>query len=135
MAKTPDRPKRIPVSGVGRNILTVVGKDPNYAYRWVNDTDQGMRIEKFKQGGWEVVQKDTEIKVGDRVVDQGSVVGSSVTRYVGQKTTAVLMRIPLEWFEEDQAAKQAELDAIDEAMRAEASAPGNYGSLTVTHRK
>lgn len=134
MAKTPNRPQRIPVSG-GRNILTVHGKDPNYAYRWVNDNDAGMRIEKFKQGGWEVVQKDTEVKVGDKVVDQGSVVGSVTTRYVGQGTTAVLMRIPLEWYEEDQAAKQAELDKIDESMRSEGSAPGNYGSLSIQRRQ
>lgn len=134
MATQKTRPTRTPVSGA-RNILTVVGKDPNYVYRWVNDNNAGMRIQMFKDGGWEVVSKDTDIKVGDKVVDQGSVVGSVTTRYVGQGTTAVLMRIPKEWYEEDQAKKQEELDALDAAMRDEGSAPGNYGSITIAKRK
>ena len=132
MAKTKERPVRIPVSGE-RNILTVVGKDPNYVYRWVNDAEAGMRIDRFKAGGWEVVEKEA-VKVGDKVVDQGTGVGSVTTRYVGQGTTAVLMRIPKEWYDEDQEAKQAKLDEIDDAMRAEALAPGSYGSLSLKQR-
>ncbi len=132
MAKTPERPVRVPVSGQ-RNILTVNGKDPNYAYRFVNDIDHGMRIEMFKQGGWEVVDRGTEIKVGDKVVDQGSGVGSTVTRYVGQGITAILMRIPLEWYEEDQAAKAAKLDEVEESMQ-DPSITGNYGSVSINRR-
>lgn len=131
MAKT-NRPVRIPVSGE-RNILTVVGKDPNYEYRWVNDTEAGMRIDRFKQGGWEVVEKEA-VKVGDKAVDSGSQVGSVTTRYVGQGTQAVLMRILKEWYDEDQEAKQAKLDEIDDAMRAEALAPGSYGSVSLKQR-
>lgn len=132
MAKTKERPVRIPVSGE-RNILTVHGKDPNYEYRFVNDVDAGMRIQKFKDGGWEVVEKES-VSVGDKVVDGGSQVGAVTTRYVGQGVTAVLMRIPKEWYNEDQETKQAKLDEIDDAMRAEASAPGSYGSLSFKQR-
>lgn len=134
MAKKPDRPDRTPVSGAKR-ILTVQGKDPNYAYRFVNDVDQGMRIQMFKDGGWEVVDRNTEIKVGDKVVDGGSVVGSVVTRYVGHGVTAVLMRIPKEWYDEDQAKKQAELDETEDSMRDQASSPGSYGSVSIQRRQ
>lgn len=134
MAKTSNRPTRTPVSGA-RNILTVAGKDPNYVYRWVNDSEAGMRIEMFKQGGWELVNKDSEIKVGDKVIDQGSVVGSVTTRYVGQGTTAVLMRIPKEWYDEDQLAKQEKLDELDASMQDQASAPGNYGSISIQRNR
>lgn len=132
MAKTSNRPTRTPVSGA-RNILTVVGKDPNYEYRWVNDTEAGMRIERFKAGGWEVVTKDADIKVGDKVIDQGSVVGSVTTRYVGQGQTAVLMRIPKEWYDEDQAAKWALIDEQEAAMQ-DPSTSGNYGSVSIQRR-
>ena len=132
MAKTSARPQRIPVSGA-RNILTVAGKDPNYEYRWVNDSEAGMRIERFKEGGWELVNKDAGTKVGDKVVDQGSIVGSVVTRYVGQGTTSVLMRIPKEWYDEDQAAKAALLDEQEDAMR-DPSMSGDYGSFTIQRK-
>lgn len=132
MAKNSSRPTRVPVSGA-RNILTVSGKDPNYAYRFVNDIDHGMRVQMFKDGGWEIVDRNTDIKVGDKVVDQGSVVGSTVTRYVGHGVTAVLMRIPLEWYEEDQAAKAAKVDEVEATMQDEQPA-GNYGSIKIGKR-
>lgn len=132
MVSKPERPTRTPVSGP-RNILTVLGKDPNYVYRWVNDTDAGMRLERFKEAGWEIVNKNSDVKVGDKVVDKGTVVGSAFTRYVGQGSQAVLMRIPKEWYDEDQAAKQASIDEIEAAMRSDLPG-GDYGSISVGRR-
>ena len=120
--------KRTPVSGA-RNILTVSNSDPNYMYRWVNDTVG--RIQMFTEAGYEVVTKDLE--VGDATVDKLSKVGSAITRTVGGLMTAVLMRVPREWYNEDQATKMAEVDAAENAMRQDAQS-GRYGSMTMPKR-
>ncbi len=130
MAKTEraERPKRVPVGGP-RNILTVAQKDPNYVYRWVNDVPG--RIAAFKEGGYEVVTSDNE--VGDKTVDRGSKLGSAITKSVGGQITAVLMRIPKEWYDEDQAAKQKDVDILEATMR-DQSQRGDYGSVKVVRK-
>lgn len=107
------RESRVPVSGP-RDILTVTNKDPNYFYRWVKDLPG--RIQRFIDAGYDIVNHDTQ--VGQRVVDSGSRLGSAVTRLDGANTL-VLMRIPLEWYNEDQEAKARELDAQEDALRGE----------------
>ena len=121
------RTKRIPVGGT-RDVLSLSNKDPNYAYRWVNDVPG--RIQRFQEGGWEIVNHEGE--VGSNAVDRGSRLGSAVTKMVGGNMTAVAMRIPKEWFDEDQAAKQSNVDAIEKSMRADAHA--DYGTLTIKRK-
>lgn len=129
MAK-PQRKERIPVNG-NRDILTIAEhlKDPNYEYRFVLDIPG--RLAKFDQGGWEVV-KDDGVKVGQQAVDSGTRQGSAVTVSRGGQTL-VLMRIPKEWYDEDQKAKQEKVDTVEQAMMREIRAgridgqPGFYG--------
>jgi hypothetical protein len=120
-----ERKKRTPVGGA-RDILTVPLKDPNYEYRWVVDSPG--RIQRFKDGGWEV---DTDnVDIGQRTVDRESRIGSAVTKASGDGRTLVLMRIPKEWYDEDQKAKSDRLDALDGTMRQDAK-EGRYGVLEV----
>lgn len=133
------RKERIPVNGQ-RDILTVAEhlKDPNYEYRFVLDTPG--RLTKFDQGGWEIV-KDDSLKVGQTAVDNsGTRLGSAVTVSRGGQVL-VLMRIPKEWYDEDQLAKQAKVDATEETMNRQLRTgvidgnPGFYGgnmSIKVT---
>lgn len=107
------RKQRIPVSGP-RDILTVTNKDPNYVYRWVRDLPG--RIQRFLDGGYEIVNHDAQ--VGQRTVDSGSRLGTAVTRQDGA-FTLVLMRQLRDWYNEDQEAKQREIDALEDSMRAE----------------
>lgn len=123
------RPKRIPVGGP-RNIMTVADKDPNYVYRWVNDVSG--RIQRFQEGGYEIVTGSNE--VGDNTVDRGSRLGSAITKSVGGLVTAVLMRIPKEWYDEDQAAKMAEVDALEATMQEQAR-EDRYGTLKISRKK
>ena len=108
------RANRIPVSGP-RDILTITNKDPNYSYRYVNDVPG--RIQRFLNGGWEF-HVDPESEVGQRTVDSGSRLGSALTRQSGG-ITQVAMRIPKEWFDEDQQRKWDEIDSVEDSMRAD----------------
>jgi hypothetical protein len=121
------RTRRTPVDGA-RDILTVYDKDPKFVYRWVRN-DEG-RIQWFQERGYEVVQKAHE--VGQPVVDAGSQLGSAVTKFGGGKVTLVLMRILREWYDEDQAAKEASIAATEGTMKRPTD--GGYGSFNITRK-
>jgi hypothetical protein len=106
-------------------------KDPNYHYRFVNDT--GSRVVNFQQAGYEFVT-DTDLSVGDnRVSDPSS--NSANKRVVSNDgTTSYLMRIKNEFYVEDQAAKMEALDEQEHAMTENAS-QGMYGKLELGKRK
>lgn len=110
LRETPQRQKRVPVSGP-RDILTVMQKDPNYVYRWV--IDKPGRLQRFLDAGYEIVNHETE--VGQSSVDRGSRLGSALTYSTGG-SVLVLMRQRKEWYNEDQIAKQVELDALEQVL-------------------
>lgn len=128
--KQPSRPARKRPTLNGRNVLTVEGQDPDYHYRVVNDL--GDRVERFKEIGYEVVT-DKNIKVGDARVATPKAEGSPVTASVGQGTKGIVMRIPREWFNEDQAEKQKYVDELEESTRA--TRAGNYGKIEIDKPK
>ena len=109
-----------------RNKITVADQDPDYKYRVVNDDNEHYQgnVAKRKQMGYDIVTDESTI--GD---DQGvgaHAVGSQVSRHVGHGTKGILMRQRKEWFEEDKAAKQAEIDANVQTI-AETSLDGEEG--------
>lgn len=130
-AGLPERPTRVPLYEQ-RNKLTVTDRDPNFEYRFVNDTDE--RIAQFKLAGWEVVDRKDH-QVGDPLVDTGQATTTSIVeKAVGGRTKALLMRIPKEWYNEDQNKKQEEVDRLEAATKRDALDKSDYGKLEI-HRK
>jgi hypothetical protein len=126
VAKPPSgRVRRTPVGQ--RNVLTVSGKDPSFEYRVVNDT--GDRVQRFLDAGWELVSAG-DVAVGDKRINSPAPEGTKAQVAVGQGLKAYVMRIRKDWYEEDQAAKQAEVNRTEEATRLEAL-NGNYGKLEI----
>lgn len=112
------RKERIPF-GVPQSRLTVANQDPNFVYRWVNDDGRG-RLDRAVQGGYEFAPDTMRVGTGSR--DGNSDVGSKVSRVVGTQEggagmRAYLMRIPRDLYNEDQAAKQRQVDEIDKAIK------------------
>lgn len=127
IAKAPERRvKRTPVNA--RNVLTITGMDPNYSYRFVNDS--GDRVQAFLENGWEKVPAK-EVRVGDKRLGAASAEGSDAMASVGQGMKAYVLRIRKDWYEEDQAAKQAHVNATEQATR-EQALDGTYGKLDIT---
>lgn len=125
-----ERAKRTPING--RNVLNASGKEPGFKYRFVND--MGDRVESFKERGWELVDS-TAVKLGDRRVDLGSVLGSKAQVSVDKSgTKAFLMRIPEDWYEEDQAEKARSIAEQELAMKQQALANNELktGKLEIT---
>ena len=121
-----ERPRRTPLSG--RSRVAVRNKEAGYHYRVVNanlDTDPE-RIQTFLEQGYEIVPAVKAGQVGDKRVDDPSSLGSSSQISVGQGTKAIVMRIREDWYKEDQATKQAEIDALEATMK---PANADYGSI------
>lgn len=120
MSRAKNRPKRTPVGQ--RNILTT-DQRPGYVRRWVNDVDG--RLAMFEEAGYEAVRTPTQ--VGDPAAGNASQVGSVVRKPVGGGVDAVLMEIPVEYYDEDQAAKEQHLKAGEGGLLGEAKGAGYYG--------
>ena len=102
------RVRRTPLAA--RKKLSVDNQDPNYHYRVVNVVDG--RTEDFIDRGYEIVPA----KVGDKRVDSAAPIGSQSQISVGGGTKAVVMRIRKDWYEEDQAFKQSQIDSLEADM-------------------
>lgn len=120
------RPRRSPLAA--KNRLSVREKEDGYVYRIVNANlrDDPDRVDRFIEQGYELVPRDKAGKIGDKRVDNATSPGSSEFS-VGGGTKAVLMRIKKEWYEEDQAAKQQQVDDQEQTMKRPANA--DYGSI------
>ena len=103
-------------------------KDPNYFYRFVNDT--GSRVQNFKQAGYEMVTEE-ELIVGDNRVSDASNLGSGKRVISNDGTTSYLMRIKREWYDEDQKVKADSITEQEAAMKQDAS-QGMYGKLNIS---
>ena len=126
VAKSPSgRVRRTPVGQ--RNVLTVSNKDPNFEYRIVNDT--GDRVEQFKSAGYEIVSA-SDVKIGDRRITAASAEGSMAQVSVGGGVKGIVMRIPKEWYEEDQKAKQQAIAELEASTQADAL-KGTYGKFEI----
>lgn len=127
IVKSPSgRPTRTPVGR--RNILSVKGQEPGYVYRIINDEDD--RVEMFKEAGWEVVL-NSDVSVGDKRVTQTSAVGSAATMSVGGGKKGVVVRIKQEWYDEDQKAKQRQIDELEGTLRRDAENGADYGKFSI----
>lgn len=104
------------ISYADRRKINVKDQDPNFKYRWVNiDNDRyAGRIDRMKEIGYTVVNDDMEY--GDAQGVGASELGGGNTKHVGHGTKAVLMRIPKEYYEQDMAEKQAEVDRTEAGM-------------------
>lgn len=116
--KPPEREEigsgRIPYAD--RNKLTAMNRDPNFKYRIVNSDDSRYagRIADLQKRGYTVCNDDEVL--GDEHGTEANQIGSVVGKPVGHGVRGVLMKIPIEFYVEDKAAKQAEVDLTEEGM-------------------
>lgn len=103
------RVRRTPIGK--RNKFTIENRDPNYQYRVVNDVEG--RVQDLLDQDYEI---DLTAKVGEKRVDEISSLGSAKQISVGGGIKAIVMRKRKDWFEEDQAAKQKEIDELEATM-------------------
>jgi hypothetical protein len=117
------RPKRVPLGS--RNRLTIPESmvDRKEAEpRWINDRDD--RIKNALEAGYVFVESNEE--AGDPRAAEASKIGKRVTKSVGGGTTAFLMKLKREFYDEDQKAKLKRIDDIELGMKPQ-KAKEEYG--------
>lgn len=127
IAKAPaGRVRRTPVGR--RNVLTVSGQEAGFHYRVVNDV--GNNVQRYLNAGYDFVEAK-DVTVGDTRIGAPSETGSKAEVHVGGGVKAYVMRIREDWYKEDQEAKQAHVNQLEEATKQKAT-EGNYGKLEIT---
>ena len=86
-------------------------------------------MQEFLDAGYELVDASS-VRVGDKRVNAASSEGSVSQLSVGQGQKAFVVRIKKEWYAEDQAAKQAKVNELEQATKAKAL-DGTYGKLDI----
>jgi hypothetical protein len=128
------RPQRVPLHK--QNVFAAESK-AGFKRMWVNE--QPGRIAAFELAGWTIVS-EAGMKTHDGLSQVESQLDSVVRRVVNQDPnaackTAVLMEIPLELYEEDHHAAQAEIDEKERTFDklGELKKLGAYGSMTTSY--
>lgn len=118
-----------------RAPLAVRGLDQkNQKARWVNDVDG--RVADLLERGYQFINRDGSLVVGQNADGiTSSMTDSRVKKPVGKGVTAYLMAIPTEFYEEDQKAKQREIDELEKAIKrpgkGSVSKDVDFGSVSV----
>jgi len=121
---------RAGLDGGKRGRLTVASKDPNFVYRIVNDKDDGARVAEMQEKGYEIVTHST--KIGDKRVGLPTKEGTPTQINVGGGMKAVLMRIKKEWYDEDRAAKDMEIDELEAGYKG--TMADAYGKVSIDQK-
>jgi len=127
MARVAKTTRKRPVrsSQARRDILSVEGKDSGFEYRIVNDTPG--RVADMKARGYEIAEGEEEFS---STLDDSTAVGSVKQKHVGAGTKAVLMRIPKEFYVEDQKMKEEHIDRLEQKTKTNTIKDG-YGKVNI----
>ena len=114
---------------LGHGKLNVKGMEDGYYYHVVNDKNG--RVDELKARGYEVVEHDGSISMGDaNAKETGTAVQSTADSKDGTK--AILMRCPQEFKDEDDAFRARQIDKSEEALYRNAKEEkGRYGDIEI----
>lgn len=126
------REERVPLGGF-RDILTLKNTDPNYHYYWALDlSEDGSQIARCRQAGYVFVRPEEEITYGEASVFKTSDLGSVLRVPAGGGLNHYLMKIPMDFFEEDQARHAKRVDMTEQSLKDQgANTEGFYGGVSI----
>jgi len=113
------RSARVPL-GMKQAALAASVRE-GFQRRWVNDT--AGRLQQAEQGGYTFVAQDPTAKSTDVGARTSRIVGKDEN---GQGMRAYLMEIPMDWYQEDQRAKQKPIDDFEAALKGKPTIEGGY---------
>lgn len=125
-----ERPQRSSINGL-RDKLSVKGQEPGFHYCFVNDYN----VDSYIESSYEFVTHD--VQIGAKHINSAAQIDGKVSMPVGNGVTAFLMRIPDEYYHEDFAEAQSDLDSKEIAMSRElnSKSDGRYGKVEIAAPK
>lgn len=117
--------------GEFRDLTNIQGGNEEQVYHWFLDqSESGQRIFDAYHAGWDFVdaEKETGLTVGEHYVDRSDKNGSIIRRPANKQGEFLyLMTMPKDRWEEIQAAKQRNVDEIEEGLLYASPDDGQYG--------
>lgn len=122
-------------TGSRERIRVRVPQDDGYVYRIANNAaDGGDRVENLLDLGYEIYHEAK--RENDRRVDDASAVGTASSNFnLGRTDRGTMMRIKKEYWEEDQIAKHARGQALEQTMKDDVRQAADYGGFSVQVEK
>jgi hypothetical protein len=111
-----------PINGM-RMKLQVSGTEPGFHYAWINDENVGTALDN----DYEFVTH--AVKIGHKHIDVSEMQGSKISRNVGNGVVAYLMRIPEEWYQENELENQKYVDFTEKQLYVESNSNGLSGTI------
>lgn len=119
-----ERQKRAKASpGQLRTKMTVSGQEPGFHYAFINEDNVGKALDD----DYEFVTHP--VTIGHKHVDAGTIPGGKISLNVGNGVVAYLMRIPQEWYEENQNEIQEYVDFTEKQLYIESNSNGLSGAI------
>lgn len=125
-----NRPSRTSVNGK-RDKLSLTGCEEGFHYCIVNDYN----CDAYLEDDYEFVTH--KIKIGDSHVNKPNADGERASVKVGNGVTGYVMRIPLEWYNDDRKKEQTEVSDFEDSMyhRLNSKEDGRYGEVKISQTK
>ncbi len=121
------RETRIPLGGF-RDKLTVTNKDPNFHYFWELDLgERGTKIARALQAGYVFVKAEEEPQVGEAAIYVAEGLGNIIRVAAGGGYYHYLLKIPKEWYKEDQDRIQERVNQTEQSMMGKPPQENFYG--------
>jgi hypothetical protein len=124
-------PERIPLDGSRTRLAIDETKtDPAFHYKWINDVDD--KIQRYMQAGYVNVGAEEGLIIGQRSIDASTgELASVVSRDGGKGITVYLLKQPIEFFNEDKAAKEEATERRADALKTSLNSGqnGTYGDV------
>lgn len=129
--ETPQKAKRQRRPVGSQNKLELTNQDPGRVYRLINDDPA--RINQFELAGYRI-EKVEDHMPGARKGTSGS--STDNVMHVGGGQKQVLVSIEKEFYDEDQAVKQAKVDAVEAGMKNKTAdgLQGFYGDIKISRQ-
>jgi len=99
----------------------------------IDGAEDGQKIMKLNKAWWDLVHSDDgQHVVGQDMVYKSDNVGSIIRVPAGSGKFYYLMRIPLEYYNQDQKSKADEIAERESAMTVTDSDNGQYGNIKIS---
>ena len=129
---------RVPMGGYMKNLELEFEAEAGFRYRWI--LDEGERIIRALRGGYQFVRQENDtytVVKGDQSEMETYIKKTTGRLESGKPQVSYLMGIKEEFYQEDQRAKEAELQETDAAIMGNTLNPHDgkvYHSATMNGR-
>lgn len=127
------RETRLPKGGFSGPLSMIEeNKDPDFRYYWeVDRSEDGSEVEMRIQEGYVFCRPDENLVRGRTSVYSSEHAGSIIRVPAGHGLYHYLMKIPLEWYKDDEKRHNERINELERGLKSNADKKGFYGDISI----